>query len=131
MRLIYRTANASKNPEQTEELIKLAIKKGLYQHKSWMLYSYLMDRYINSIVIGFALENGIRVPVGVAIVTSKSPVGVTLISKVGRVVMVYVKENYRRQKVGTKLLSKLDLPRNPILLSGINGSRDFYTKAIK
>ena len=86
----------------------------------WLLREYLIDITDMEITADIALAyNENQVPIGVAI--TKKDNGFT---------MVFVRKKYRKQKVGTALVTRLkkENKRGLWFLDGINGSKKFAQK---
>jgi hypothetical protein len=121
MKLTYKV---SKNNQEVIELSKIALRHKLFV-PGWMLQGILSDKVhfidtkskagIKQIAIAYVL----KVPIAVAIVEPNNQV------------MIFVRLIMRKKGIGTKLLSKLDLPKHPRFLDGVDGSHIFYRKAMK
>lgn len=116
MAFLYRVAA---NHNEIEEFSKIALKAHLYHSgPNWMLKNYLKDDMVRKMVIAYSG------------VIRKKPVGVAIVSR-HSIVMTYVHEEYRLKGIGTKMLLKIGMPKYPVLLEGIMGSKVFYKKAME
>lgn len=119
--MLFSVTNTStvSNPRAAIADARKALSHRLFVN-GWLLREYLIDITNMEITADIALAyNENQVPIGVAI--TKKDSGFT---------MVFVRKKYRKQKVGTALVTRLkkENKRGLWFLDGINGSKKFAQK---
>jgi GNAT superfamily N-acetyltransferase len=125
MIVIHKALTADKK----REFARNALIHNLF-HVGWMLEAQLrnIDNLIDIMELTMAFDD--KLPVGVSIYFKSVSIKVerpTIFSQ--RSVLCYVAPSYRRQGIGTKLLTKFHVnPQHMISYNGEPGSPDFYMK---
>lgn len=115
--------SVARSPTTIKKATERALKFELYQAKFWMFYDLF---YRPEAILKTATAFHNRKPVGIAVYWDYDKLEEFAHQGYDRQVGCYVKEDFRRHKVGSQLIERIKVPKNAAVGQGLALSREFW-----